>query len=417
MTTEAVNETIQKATTAAPAATKAGRTFLDLLDLGLTDGSIEFIIDGVSRRVGKGGDSAPEVVVRVSDPRFLHDVLVTGNLALGEAYMRGDFTIDGDDVAGFVGVLLRNHLDTRLRQHLGVAMALKMAAIRMANKIRGRFGNIHLHFDIGNDLYEAFLDSSLAYTCGYETADGTSDLELLQRQKFARICKKLGLREGDRVADLGCGFGGLLMYAAEHHGIVGKGLTISRKQAEKANERIVQKGLQDRIHVEYASFETLTGTYDRIVSVGMMEHLTDAEYPVCVKTIARSLTQQGRGLIHYIGYNGPRNHTDPFTQKYIFPGAQWPKLSQLAHELEQNALGILDVENMVRHYTLTLQRWLEKFRAAYPTLDQKRYDLPFKRMWEYYLGCAIASSLYSEVALYQILFTKDYAAPIPYQRV
>jgi cyclopropane-fatty-acyl-phospholipid synthase len=415
VTTEAVNETI-KGTTSAAGGTKTGRALLNLLDLGITDGSIEFVIDGVSRRVGNA-TKPPEVVVRVSDPAFLDEVLVTGNLALGEAYMRGDFSIDNDDVAGFVGVLLRNHLDERLRQHLGLAMTMKMAAIRLANKVRGRFGNIHLHFDIGNDLYEAFLDSSLAYTCGYEIADGKSDIEQLQAQKFARICKKLRIEDGNRVADLGCGFGGLLIYAAEHFAITGKGLTISKKQAEKANERIAQKGLADRIHVEYASYETLTGTYDRIVSVGMMEHLTDAEYPVCVATIKRSLTPQGRGLIHYIGYNGPKNHSDPFTQKYIFPGAQWPKLSQLAHELERNALGILDVENMVRHYTLTLQRWLEKFRDAYPRLDQKRYDLPFKRMWEYYLGCSIASSLYSEVALYQILFTNDYAAPIPYQRV
>lgn len=412
MTTEAVNEPIGTVSK-----TKTGKTFLDLLDLGITDGSIEFIIDGVSRRVGNQS-KAPEAVVRIFYPDFLDDVLVTGNLALGEAYMRGDFSIDNDDVAGFVGVLLRNHLDTRLRQHLGVGMTIKMAAIRLANKIRGRFGNIHLHFDIGNDLYEAFLDSSLAYTCGYEsTTDGTSDLETLQAQKFARICKKIRLEDGHRIADMGCGFGGLLIYAAEHFNITGKGLTISKKQAEMANDRIAQKGLGDRIHVEYNSYETLTGTYDRIVSVGMMEHLTDAEYPVCVETIKKCLTPQGRGLIHYIGYNGPKNHSDPFTQKYIFPGAQWPKLSQLAHELERNALGILDVENLVRHYTLTLQRWLEKFREAYPKLDQKRYDAPFKRMWEYYLGCAIASSLYSEVALYQILFTNDYAAPIPYQRV
>jgi cyclopropane-fatty-acyl-phospholipid synthase len=416
VTTEAVNETIKGTTSGAASATKSGNALLNLLDLGITDSSIEFVIDGVSRLVGNAS-KPPEAVVRVSNPAFLDQVLITGNLALGEAYMRGDFSIDNDDVAGFVGVLLRNHLDERLRKHLGLAMTMKMAAIRLANKIRGRFGNIHLHFDIGNDLYEAFLDSSLAYTCGYETADGTSDIEQLQSQKFARICKKLRLEDGNRVADLGCGFGGLLIYAAEHFAITGKGLTISKKQAEKANERIAQKGLADRIHVEYASYETLTGTYDRIVSVGMMEHLTDAEYPVCVETIKRSLTPRGRGLIHYIGYNGPKNHSDPFTQKYIFPGAQWPKLSQLAHELERNALGILDVENMVRHYTLTLQRWLEKFRDAYPHLDQKRYDLPFKRMWEYYLGCSIASSLYSEVALYQILFTNDYAAPIPYQRV
>jgi cyclopropane-fatty-acyl-phospholipid synthase len=417
MTTEAVTETIQAASAPAAGSMGRGKNFLDLLDLGLTDGSIEFVIDGISRRVGNVSGGPPDAVVRVSDARFLDDVLVTGNLALGEAYMRGDYSIDGDDVAGFVGVMLRNHLDERLRERLGVPMLLKMAAIRLANRIRGRFGNIHKHFDIGNDLYEAFLDSSLAYTCGYEAFDGTSDLETLQTQKFARICKKLKLQEGDRVADLGCGFGGLLIYAAEHHGITGKGLTISKKQAEKANQRIAEKGLGDRIRVEYASFETLTGTYDKIVSVGMMEHLTDAEYPVCVAMIARLLTPSGRGLIHYIGYNGPKNHSDPFTQKYIFPGAQWPKLSQLAHELERNALGILDVENLVRHYTLTLKRWLEKFRDAYPRLDQTRYDLPFKRMWEYYLGCSIASSLYSEVALYQILFTKDYSAPIPYQRV
>ena len=414
MTTETVNETMKATTTA----TKAGNAFLDLLDQSITDGSIEFVVDGVSRRVGQRSDRPPDVVVRVHDAAFLDQVLITGNLALGEAYMRGYYTIENEDIAGFIGVLLRNQLDERLRERLGVVMAVKMGAIRLANKIRGRFGNIHKHFDIGNDLYEAFLDSSLAYTCGYEDrVDGTSDLEQLQQHKFARICAKLQLKEGDRLADLGCGFGGLLMYAAEHHGIRGKGLTISRKQAEKANERIQQKGLGDRIAVEYASFETLTGTYDKIVSVGMMEHLTDAEYPVVVETIARSLTPQGRGLIHFIGYGGPKNHSDPFTQKYIFPGAQWPKLSQLSHELERNALGILDVENLVRHYALTLSAWLDKFRHAYPSLDQKRYDGSFKRMWEYYLACGIASALYSQAALYQILFHKDYAETIPYQRV
>jgi cyclopropane-fatty-acyl-phospholipid synthase len=414
MTTGTVNAI--EAKSGISSGTKIGGTFLDLLEATFTEGSMEFVIGGVSRRIGVD-DGPPDVVVRVANPRFLDEVLVTGNLALGEAYMRGDYSLDGDDTAGFIGILLRNHVDTELPKHLGVTMAVKMAAIRLANKIRGRFGNIHKHFDIGNDLYEAFLDSSLAYTCGYEASDGTSDLEQLQTRKFARICKKLQLKEGDRLADLGCGFGGLLMYAAEHHGITGKGLTISKNQAQKANERIAEKGLADRIRVEYASFETLTGTYDKIVSVGMMEHLTDAEYPVAVALIARSLTPQGRGLLHFIGYSGPKNVSDPFTQKYIFPGAQWPKLSQLAHELENNALGILDVENLVRHYTLTMKAWLQKFRDAYPRLDHQRYDAAFKRMWEYYLGCGIASSLYSLTALYQILFTKDYAAPIPYQRV
>ena len=267
-----------------------GKAFFELLDRGLADGGLEFVVDGQRVRVSGGREGPPEAVVRVSDPRFLDQVLTYGNLALGEAYMRGDFSIDGDDVAGFIGVLLRNHLDEELRRRLGLAMGLKMAAIRLANRIRGPFGNVHKHFDIGNDLYEAFLDSSLSYTCGYKSADGGNSLEDLQTQKYRRICAKLQLVEGDRLADLGCGFGGLLIYAARHHGITGKGLTISKKQAEKANQRIAEQGLGDRIRVEYASYETLTGTYDKLVSVGMMEHLRDDEYPVCVGLIARSLT-------------------------------------------------------------------------------------------------------------------------------
>lgn len=393
-----------------------GKAFFDLLDRCVTDGALEFVVGGESRRVGQR-EGPPQAVVRVSDPRFLDQVLAYGNLALGEAYMRGDLSIDGDDVAGFIGVLLRNRLDRELRQRLGLAMVLKTAAIRLANRVRGRFGNIHKHYDLGNDLYEAFLDSSLAYTCGYESRDGGSDLEALQAQKYARICAKLRLADGDRVADLGCGFGGLLIYAARHHGITGKGLTISKRQAEKANQRIGELGLEGRVRVEYASYETLTGSYDKVVSVGMMEHLTSPEYPVCMRVIAQSLTPQGRGLVHFIGRNGPRGHSDPFVQKHIFPGAQWPRLSTITTQLEHNSLGILDVENLVRHYTLTLEAWLEKFRRAYPALDHQRYDEPFRRLWEYYLGSAIAASLYAQVALYQVLFTKDYAAPIPYQRV
>jgi cyclopropane-fatty-acyl-phospholipid synthase len=394
-----------------------GNSFIGLLDQFVTDGSIEFVVAGERVRAGRVREGPPEAVVEISDPRFLDRVLTYGNLALGEAYMRGDFTIVGDDVAGFIGVLLRNHLDTEVRRRLGLSMALKMAAIGLANRLHGPFGNVSRHYSIGNDLYEGFLDSSLAYTCGYESGAGESSLEDLQLHKYERICAKLQLVEGDRVADLGCGFGGLLIHAARHHGITGKGFTISRPQAEKANQRIAEQGLSDRIHVEFASYETLTGTYDKIVSVGMMEHLRNAEYPACIGLIARSLTPEGRGLIHFIGCNGPKNHHDAFVQKYIFPGAQWPKLSLLTGLLESNALGILDVENLIRHYHLTLKAWLAKFRLAYPTLDHQRYDETFRRLWEYYLGCSIAAARYSQIALYQILFTKDYAAPIPYQRV
>lgn len=391
-----------------------GELFLKFLDTAIKDSVIEFVIQGETVRVGAKKEASPEVVIRVSDPKFLDEVLSYGNLALGEAFMNQAFDIDGDDVAGFIGVLIRNKVDAGLRRRVGLTMAAKMAWIRLRNRIRGRHGNVHHHFDIGNDLYEAFLDPTLAYTCGY-VVNPDDTLEEIQENKYKRICKKLDVQQGDRLADIGCGFGGLLIYTAKNYGITGKGVTISKKQFEKANERIAEEGLSDKIRVEYASYEELTGSYDKIVSVGMMEHLRNSEYPRCIRGISEMLAPHGRGLIHFIGC--PSSHRDAFTQKYLFPGAQWPNLSLIIEQLERHELGVLDVENMIRHYTVTLQLWLEKFRENYSTLDPERYNETFRRMWEYYLGISIAASLVSDVALYQVVITKDFAAPIPYQRV
>ncbi len=393
-----------------------GQALIDLLDQSISDGSIELVVDGHTVRVGADKDRPPRAVVRVADRAVLDEVIAYGNLALGEAYMNQRLDIEGDDVAGFIGVLLKNGVDGELRKRSGPAMAAKMMWIRLRNKIRGPQGNIHLHFDIGNDLYEAFLDSSLSYTCGYVT-DESDSLEEIQMNKYRRICAKLRLEEGDRLADLGCGFGGLLIHAAKHHGVTGKGLTLSKQQVEKGNENIAKEGLSDRVRVEYGSYETLAGTYDKIVSVGMMEHLRNDEYPGCIRGAAERLTPEGRGLFHFIGRNGAVNHSDPFTQRYVFPGAHWPRLSIIMEQLELQSLAILDVENMARHYTVTLQKWLEKFRENYHTLDPVKYNETFRRMWEYYLGCSIAVTQVSEMALYQILFTPDYAAEMPYRRI
>ena len=393
-----------------------GKTFLDLLDRSISKGAIELHLGARKVRVGEQDGSPPAAVMRVKDPASLDEILVSGGLALAEAYMRQDFDLDDDDVEGLIAVLLRNKVDAEIRKRLGLTMTLKLAWIKARNRLRGPAANVHMHFDIGNDLYEAFLDETLAYTCGYVT-DESASIEEIQIAKYDRIATKLDLREGDRVADLGCGFGGLLIWAAQNRGITGKGLTLSKEQHKEANERIAAAGLADRIAVEYASYETLTGTYDKIVSVGMMEHLRNDEYPICVGRIARQLTPEGRGLIHFIGSNGPELPSDGFVQKYLFPGAHWPCLSVLVSQLERHHLAILDVENLVRHYTITLRKWRDRFRQNYPTLDPQRYDESFRRMWEYYLGAAIASSLISPVALYQILFTADPSAPMPYQRV
>lgn len=395
---------------------RSERLFLEILDRGLADARVRFELPSGARVVGRGSEQ-PRLGVRVSDPRFFTRALAYGNLGLGEAWMDGDFEMTEGCLSELLTVLLRNRLDRYIKGDK--RLLAQVALIRAGNLLRGAWKNVQSHYDAGDDLFESFLDSSLAYSCGYAKEPG-DDLERLQWNKFDRICRKLRLARDQRLLDIGCGFGGLLIHAAREHGVRGTGITNSRRHCERARANVAAAGLGDRITIElrdHASLDPERERYDRVVSVGMIEHLSRAEYRRYFRNIARVLTPGGLGLVHGIGCNAVRNDHDPFIQKYIFPGSGQPRLSEIASQLERRGLAILDVENIVRHYAYTVKEWLRRFRENRAKLDQRRYGPVFQRMWEYYLACGIAAAWASDSAVYQVLFTNDYAAELPLQRV
>jgi len=392
--------------------------FLEILDRGLADAAVRFEVNGSQFVVGKGANNGngphPDLTVRVNHPRFFTRALAEGSLGVGECWMDGDFTVEGGDLSQFLQILLRNRLDKKIKESPWTAV--RVGLMRLADTFRGKAHNVQRHYDVGDDLFKSFLDSTLTYSCGYATDPG-DDLEKLQQNKLDRICRKLRLRPGDRLLDIGCGFGGLLIHAAKNYGVVATGITISKRHCAHGKERAEQEGVGDRVKIEFADFNDVKPEFDRVVSVGMMEHVPRREYDRYFGKIAEVLTPDGVGLVHTIGANSVKNEHDPFIQKYIFPDSNQVRLSEIAGGLEKHGLAILDVENMIRHYGYTAARWLENFRANRARLDSKRYDESFQRMWEYYLSGAVAAARYSDAALYQVLFTKDYAAPVPLHRV
>jgi len=391
--------------------------FLGLLNESIKDSRILFRIGDQERLVGnqtEKEDGSAEVTVRVNNPLFFNRVMGSGNLGMGEAYMAQEFEIEKGNLQDFLTILLRNRLDKKIKMRPFVLARILL--LRFMNALRGRGKNVRRHYDIGDDLFEAYLDSTLTYSCGY-VDNPTDDLETLQFNKLERICRKLRLEAGQRLLDIGCGYGGLLIHAARHYDVHGVGVTVSRHQFERGKVLITEKGLSDRIQIELMDFSRISGQYDKVVSVGMLEHVPRAQYSAYFKKIARVLSPQGMGLVHCVGANASKNTHDPFIQKYIFPNSGQPLLSEIAAQLERNALAILDVENFIRHYGYTARCWLDRFKENRPRLDPSKYDGAFLRVWEYFLCCCIAAAFASDSALYQVLFIKDYAADLPLHRI
>lgn len=389
----------------------AGRFLVELFDRFLHAGRVRFRLGGAEIAAGAAGGS--DTALRVHDQRFFSRVVRYGNLGLGEAFMDGDFTVEEGELHELLTTCLRSRLDAHLRHD--ARLAARALYHRARAQLEGTGRSVRRHYDVGEDLFESFLDGSMNYSCGFARSPG-DDLETLQRQKMERICRKLSIGPDDQLLDIGCGFGGLLIFAAREYGARGMGVTLSRAHADGARRRVAEAGLAGRIRIEFGDFRHVSGRYDRIVSVGMLEHVPRRLYGAYYGTIARCLAPGGRGLVHVIGCNAGRNRHDPFIQKYIFPASNQPRLSEIASGLERSGLAILDVENIAQHYAYTVLGWLRNFRANRARLST-RYDETFLRMWEYYFHCGIAAAFASDGAVYQALFAADRAARPPLARV
>jgi cyclopropane-fatty-acyl-phospholipid synthase len=323
------------------------------------------------------GDAPTDI--RVHDERLYARVFAHGSLGLGEAYMDGWW--DAGDLAGFFTRLLGSHVDEHLRTLDTLIAHLKA---RFVNLQRGEhaFEIGKAHYDLGNDLFHAMLGKRLVYSCGYWADAG--NLDDAQAAKLDLVCRKLRLRPGQRVLDIGCGWGEALKYAAEHYGVSGVGITVSEQQAEFARE--LCRGLPVEIRLQ--DYHDVDEPFDAVYSIGMFEHVGGKNYRAYFETVRRCLKPGGLSVLHCIGSNGTPAQPDPWIEKYIFPNSMIPAMSQVAGALE-NLFVVEDWHNFGTDYDRTLMAWRANFDAAWPELSQ-RYDERFRRMWHYYLGASAA---------------------------
>ncbi len=347
-------------------------------------GSLTFRFpDGRIAHYGDG--TGPEVTVRVSDPRLLRRLLINPTLAVGEGYVDGGLTVDGDDLHGLIAIGVRNVEagNGRWWHHLSARGRAWLRVLRQYNPMGRSRANVAHHYDLSGELYDLFLDADRQYSCAYFLRPDM-DLDAAQAAKKAHIAGKLLLQPGMRVLDIGCGWGGMALTLARDHGAQVLGVTLSEEQHKLASARVRAAGLEQQVEIRLADYRTITGQFDRIVSVGMFEHVGAPHYRTFFHKVEDLLAPDGVALIHTIGRASPPGATNPWIAKYIFPGGYVPAMSEVMAAVETTDLWPADVEVWRLHYAETLRHWQERFAT---NIDRVRalYDERFCRMWRFYL--------------------------------
>ncbi len=360
---------------------------------------IETILEGT----GVALDGPHPWDIRVNDPRFFARVLSQGTLGLGESYMDGWWDCAQLDEA--ITRLLRSDARAKLRPTPAVvfdALAARLGNLQTPSRA---FEVGEKHYDAGNDLYAAMLDRRMTYTCGYwkdvpAERQGPAGLDEAQEAKLDLVCRKIGLKKGDRVLDIGCGWGSFAQFAAEKYGASVVGLTISKEQAALARERCA--GLP--VEVRLQDYRDVNETFDHIVSLGMFEHVGHKNYRAYFEVVRRCLKDGGLFLLHTIGGLRSVRTTDPWIDRYIFPNSMLPSAKQIAAASE-GLFVMEDWHNFSADYDKTLMAWHANVDAAWSRLQT--YDERFRRMWRYYLLACAGSFRSRKNQLWQIVFSKD----------
>ncbi len=353
------------------------------------------------------GTKGPAVTVRLRDRALHHGLFTNPPLALGEGYTQGTLTVEDGTLYEFLELIgLNLHLlgQSNLKGTTGWKDWLLRRLQQFNPRGWARF-NVARHYDLSGALYDLFLDTDKQYSCGYFTAPQFT-LEEAQEAKKRHIAAKLLLQPGQRVLDIGCGWGGLAITLAKDYGVDVTGLTLSREQLTVARERVEKEGLSDKVRFTLRDYREQTGVFDRIVSVGMFEHVGIDHYRAYFGQVFDLLTPDGVALIHTIGRHDGPGVTDPWIRKFIFPGGYIPALSEITPAVEKSGLLSTDIEILRLHYAETLRHWRHRF-IAYRVKAKALYDDRFCRMWEYYLAISEVSFRHLASTVFQIQLAKS----------
>lgn len=384
--------------------------FAKLLNYVIRDGSMRLTgVDG--RQVIIGDTSPPVCSVRLHN-RLIDFKLVTNPaLHVPEAYMDGDLTIEDGTIYDFIELCANNYHHLENHWFFRLSRYFDWARFGQLNPIGKAQRNVAHHYDLSNELYALFLDQDRQYSCAYFT-DQESDLESAQLAKKRHIAAKLYLKPEQKVLDIGCGWGGLGLYLANAEDVDVTGVTLSTEQHAVAKRRVEFSGLTDRVHFRLQDYREETAIYDRIVSVGMFEHVGKRNYEEFFLKVRNLLADDGVMLLHSIGRFDTPSAINPFIRKYIFPGADVPSLSEITAVIERLGLYITDVEILRLHYAKTLRAWRERFLKNRANA-LKIYDERFCRMWELYLAISELGFRNQGLMVFQLQLTKNlHALPL-----
>lgn len=350
------------------------------------------LIDAGGQRHSMGdGTSGPTVTIRLHDRRLHYKLLLNPRLYAGEAYMDGTLTVEEGSLYDFLDLIGLNTGGAAIGGwDRTLARVQKLGRwVQQYNPMGRAQANVAHHYDLSGELYEIFLDADRQYSCAYfDSPDST--LEDAQAAKKRHIAAKLALRPGMRVLDIGSGWGGMALYLARTAGVHVTGITLSTEQLSLSQQRAAAEGMADQVQFVLRDYREETGTYDRIVSVGMFEHVGVPHYNTYFRRVHDLLADDGVALLHTIAHMDPPAGANPWLRKYIFPGGYCPALSEILPATEKVGLWVTDIEILRLHYAETLRHWRHRFVANWDKAAEL-YDERFCRMWEFYLaGCEMA---------------------------
>jgi len=379
--------------------------FIKIGSLGVADARGRF------HRFGKGCDGGPpDVVIALHRASLPWNLAIHPQLYLGEAYMDGSLSVTRGTLWDLLDLLGRNlALHRHKRRGWSARLLLRIGqSLTQANTRHRSRQNAAHHYDLSRALYASFLDADMQYSCAYFPTN-TLSLDQAQEAKRKHIAAKLLLQPGCRVLDIGCGWGGLALDMARSYGVGVEAATLSHEQLIYAEDSAKSEHLDDQVHFFLKDYRELEGQYDRIVSVGMFEHVGTPFYGTFFRKVSQLLADDGVALIHTIGSSTGPSIGHPWIRKYIFPGGYIPSLSEILPAVEQNGLVVTDIEVLRLHYAETLKLWRERFMANWHHLHG-HYDDRFRRMWEFYLAGSEMSFRHGGLVVFQLQLAKSQTA-------